>query len=599
MLDIFDDTESGRVDGSVTQSSDVMGGNNEAVRQQGWTLESAARAYHSAYWNKAFQYNKKADLSKLKKDFIEEMRHLSKLRHPNITTVMGAVIGRKEEPMLIMEYMDHGSLHDMLQNSTVLLEGEQLLSFMRDIAQGVRFLHSASPTVVHGDLKARNILVDSRLRAKVADFGLAEKKRLGATGTPYWMAPELLHRETSNTTQSDVYAFGILLYEVYSRKNPYEGEDFASVLGKVADANICKRPPIPEGCPFEIERMMKKCWDGEPTRRPTFKELDVKLKSFRAARVEPTTQPSITRANRVTSGTTDGLLDELFPPHIADALRKGEKVEPETRDEVTIVFSDIVGFTNISASMSPMEVSDMLDRLYIKFDVISRKHDVFKVETIGDSWMGVTNLSKDQPDHASRIVGFSIDAIHAARETMIDPATPSLGHVNLRIGINSGPVVANVVGSRNPRYCLFGDTVNTASRMESHSDAGRIQCSAATAQVLIQQNPEIKLTPRGRIPIKGKGNMETYWVAEDMLPSYPEASATLIKDDDPPKMGESKEDSDGDAAPLMTSYDVARVDLVVPDGVGLLPIKTVHFCDIPEQAPSCGDNKTLSTDEIV
>ena len=97
---------------------------------------------------------------------------------------MGAVIAKKQEPMLIMEFMDHGSLYDLLHNETMAIEGELLLPILQDIAKGVRFPHVATPQVIHGDLKAQNVLVDSKFRAKVADFGLSQKKQVGATGTP-------------------------------------------------------------------------------------------------------------------------------------------------------------------------------------------------------------------------------------------------------------------------------------------------------------------------------------------------------------------------------------------------------------------------------
>lgn len=443
----------------------------------------------------------------LKDDFVHEMRHLSKLRHPCITTVMGAVISKTQDPKLVMEYMDLGSLYDIIHNETVPIRGDVLLPMLRDIAQGMRFLHVASPPVIHGDLKAQNILVDSRFRAKVADFGLSAKKNLGACGTPFWMAPELLRGDSSNTIESDVYSFGIILYEVYSRREPYEGEDASLVLREVANPAVNKRPPIPAACPTHVISLMTDSINGDPNLRPSFEEIDLRLKRLVSDNVEPN---MIAQKHRETM-----LLEEVFPKHIAAALRQGRKIEPEKRDCVTIFFSDIVGFTNISSTLPPVKISDMLDRLYTRFDALSTAHKVFKVETIGDAYMAVTNLVDDQPDHASRLGKFSAEALKAAQETLIDIDNPSMGSIRIRVGLHSGPVVANVVGSRNPRYCLFGDAVNTASRMESNSIVNRIHMSESTANLIKIQNPELSTVYRGEINVKGKGMMHTYWLQSE------------------------------------------------------------------------------------
>ncbi|KAG7339186.1 PAS domain containing protein [Nitzschia inconspicua] len=477
-------------------------------------------------WNGTFQFARDEYFA-LKTQFIEEMRHLSKLRHPCITTVMGAVINRVDEPSLVMEWMEHGSLWDLLHNETILIEGEQLLPILRDITSGLRFLHAATPQVIHGDLKAQNILVDSHFRAKVADFGLTQKQRVGAAGTPYWTAPEVLLGRTNCTSESDVYSFGIILYEIYSRKNPYEGEPFEKVLKEVCDPAINKRPPIPESCPTEIQSVMLDCLETTPSKRPTFEELDLRVKTMDVDMVQPgETLFSMQPRKQVQQREDVSLLDEVFPPHIAKALREGRRVEPESKDMVTIFFSDIVGYTSISETLQPIQIANMLDRLYLKFDALSQVHDVFKIETIGDCWMGATNLICDQStDHVKRIADFALDAVAAANSTLIDADDPSRGYVSIRVGFHSGPVVADVVGSRNPRYCLFGDTVNVSSRMESHSQADCVHCSAVSARLLQQQDPAALLIARGRINIKGKDPMHTFWVKKkkkiDTVPRLP------------------------------------------------------------------------------
>ncbi|KAL7495040.1 hypothetical protein ACHAWT_003593 [Skeletonema menzelii] len=443
---------------------------------------------------------------------MKEMRLLSTLRHPNICTVMGEVtLGI--DPMLIMEYMQMGSLFSLLHNETVPLSGELILPILQDVAKGLRFLHSASPPVIHSDLKSANILVDAQFRAKVADFGLSQKKKIGATGTPYWMAPELLRKESDNTTASDVYSFGIILFEAYTRKVPYDGEDFDDVIKLVADKEVQKRPPLPEKAPPQIQSIMTECFADNSNERPIFDELDVRLQRLTVESADVT--DTIRSHRKVDHNGASQLLYDNFPEKVAEVLRKGGKVEPESRECVSIFFSDIVGFTDISSRLSPMKVSDMLDRLYRSFDELSLAHEVFKIETIGDAYMAVTNLVKDQDDHAKRLVDFAVEALAAANETLVDVDDESRGCVNIRVGLHSGPVVASVVGSRNLKYSIFGDAVNVAARMEQNSRVNRIHSSESTAKILRMQDPSRSITPRGTINVKGKDvPMETFWINE-------------------------------------------------------------------------------------
>jgi len=330
----------------------------------------------------------------MRENFIEEMRYLSKMRHPCITTVMGAVVARDSEPMLVMECMEHGSLYDLIHNYTMALEGEIVIPLLQHVCQGLAFLHAATPQVIHGDLKAANVLVDSKFRAKVADFGLTAKKSSGACGTPFWMAPELILGMTLNTVDTDIYAFGMTMWEVYARSDPYAGEDGAAVMEQVADLARPeeKRPMMPDDCPAEVASIIRACWQNAPNLRPRFQDLERRLKSLDVN----TNGPG--GINRRENTEEAKVLFDVFPRHIAEKLMAGQRdlIQPESRECVTIFFSDIVGFTDISSQLDPLKVSQMLHRLYTTFDALSNEHKVFKVETIGDAYMAVTNLVADQ-----------------------------------------------------------------------------------------------------------------------------------------------------------------------------------------------------------
>ncbi|XP_034836176.1 atrial natriuretic peptide receptor 2-like [Maniola hyperantus] len=204
------------------------------------------------------------------------------------------------------------------------------------------------------------------------------------------------------------------------------------------------------------------------------------------------------------------LLYQLLPKSVASQLIMGQPVMAETYDQVTIYFSDIIGFTQLSAESTPLEVVDLLNDLYTSFDSIIENFDVYKVETIGDAYMVVSGLPmRNGNRHAAEIARMSLALLRAVRVKTV-PHRPG-ERLLLRIGMHSGPVVAGVVGLKMPRYCLFGDTVNTASRMESHGEALKIHVSPKTKEVLDLYDC-FDLECRGEIIMKGKGKMTTYWL---------------------------------------------------------------------------------------
>uniref|UniRef100_A0A1A9VKM1 guanylate cyclase n=1 Tax=Glossina austeni TaxID=7395 RepID=A0A1A9VKM1_GLOAU len=206
---------------------------------------------------------------------------------------------------------------------------------------------------------------------------------------------------------------------------------------------------------------------------------------------------------------SDSLLFQMLPPSVAMQLKHTQQVPAELYESVTIYFSDIVGFTEIAARCTPLEVVTFLNSIYRVFDERIECYDVYKVETIGDSYMVASGLPvKNGNKHVCEIATMALDLLDASTFFKIPRSTESL---QIRCGAHTGPVVAGIVGTKMPRYCLFGDTVNTASRMESTGEAHKIHITEEMNESLTRIGG-FKTEHRGLIDVKGKGLMSTYWL---------------------------------------------------------------------------------------
>ncbi|XP_069158737.1 LOW QUALITY PROTEIN: uncharacterized protein [Procambarus clarkii] len=206
----------------------------------------------------------------------------------------------------------------------------------------------------------------------------------------------------------------------------------------------------------------------------------------------------------------DRLIYQMLPQAVAMQLKKKKLVPAESFKEVSVYFSDIVGFTKLCSDSEPMQVVTLLNKLYNMFDSRIENFDVYKVETIGDAYMVVSGLPNPNGlRHASELSNMALDLVEGAKTFEI-PHRPDKSLL-IRAGINSGPCVAGVVGTKMPRYCLFGDTVNVASRMESTGEAMKVHISLSTKE-LLEKVGGYTCEFRGYQEVKGKGSLPTFWL---------------------------------------------------------------------------------------
>ncbi|XP_064649697.1 atrial natriuretic peptide receptor 1-like isoform X2 [Lineus longissimus] len=476
-----------------------------------------------------------------------ELNKMKGLSHDNINPFVGACVDPPNLFILFM-YCSKGSLMDIVENDDIKLDNMFKASIIQDLTDGLHFLH-ASFLKSHGHLKSSNCVIDSRWVLKITDYGLNNLKANEVedagehekyTGL-WWTAPELLcvaQYPLNGTPKGDIYSYAIILYEIIFRTLPYSTDNLSprEIVEKVRNGEDTPfRPQIMDGQmgPHrELIWLMKQGWQENPDTRPDMSWIKKKIKTINKGKHFNIMDHMINMMEKYTNNLeelvesrtsqlvqekkkTDSLLYSMMPVVVADRLKTGQIVAPEMFDSATIFFSDIIGFSIISSLSTPMEIIDLLNDVYSLFDGIIKKFDVYKVETISDSYMVVGGIPKKIKHHCAEVADMALTLLSAVLKTTIRHL-PKI-QLQVRIGMHCGPCCA----------------VNTTSRMETNGSGLRIHLSTQAYEALSSFN-DYDIKTRGQIQIKGKGLQTTYWLLgkkgfgqslpteRDLNPSYDE-----------------------------------------------------------------------------
>lgn len=223
----------------------------------------------------------------------------------------------------------------------------------------------------------------------------------------------------------------------------------------------------------------------------------------------------------VEKGKVEDLLLNILPKEIAELLKNESKVFADHHDEASILFADVVNFTSMSAGLKPMELVEILNEVFSYFDDLVDKYDLEKIKTIGDCYMVASGIPRARKHHAKVLASMAIEM-----QTYVEKHRFGGEELRFRIGINSGPVIAGVIGRKKFIYDLWGEAVNLASRMESQGESGKIQITRSTFELI---NEDFICEPMGTVDIKGKGDMEVWHLTAKKISSAPLRSFTPLE----------------------------------------------------------------------
>ncbi|XP_055355146.1 atrial natriuretic peptide receptor 1-like [Paramacrobiotus metropolitanus] len=464
--------------------------------------------------------------------------------HANVNTLLGIVV-LPHRAFLLSDYCKRGSLVTLLE--VMKLDQDFQLAMARDLARGLSYLHGTIGRP-HGCLSSDSCFIDDRFTLRIGQFGF--------TAIGHALLPvkdvDAIDCIKALSLPADIYAVGqILLLIIHQSASKIPSKLPAKAAGFETDEEDS------ESADYDIQRRLtllaNRCLHTNVALRPTAKQVLTAIGRLRVPGQKASSNivDSIIRRFETYTLTLneavlikteelqterkkcDDLLRELLPKSVVDQLRNRESMVAEYYSCVSVFFSDLDGFVAWVSRARPELVIETVTTMFSAFDGAIQEMDVHKVETVRDSYMvvgGIPNLGDNE--HVREICRMAIKLMkvfessglstnNTAISTEDNSAAVHTTHLlwepvalRLRCGVHSGPCAAGVIGMRVPRYCLFGDTVNVAARMNSHGEGGRIHLSQASHDLLLSYDNDRRflLQERGLLFVKGKGEMRTFWL---------------------------------------------------------------------------------------
>ncbi|XP_055338423.1 atrial natriuretic peptide receptor 1-like [Paramacrobiotus metropolitanus] len=450
------------------------------------------------------------------------LNHLLRLDHPNVNSFIGLCILESAScTYFVSDYVQRGSLAALLSRTG--LDYDLQIALIFDVLNGAKAIER-SPIRSHGNLSSNCCFLDKHFTLKIGETGFTTIKTLI---TPNNYKVDKNHAEHLH---SDLYAVGLILFHIITSDDPFPNP--AKVQIKPQDlfpTNFATFLPLIKSCTDDtatapavtnvagLLRKVKSTLELKHGYADNVGLLERILRRLEDYTEELDHQVAVrTIALSDERRKCDLLLREMLPGDVVDLLRKGVIPEPDSFEAATILFTEIGGFKDILEKNKPAAVMMFLNEVYTAFDRTLSRFDVYKVETIKDSYMVVSGVpTRNGHMHGKEICKLATSMLktYADFEKLFDGTA-------LRAGIHTGSCAAGVVGHKAPRYCLFpklsiirfGDTINTASRMLMYSDDSRIHISWNTFALLKEHFAEFKTEMRGLIEVKGKGLVTTYWL---------------------------------------------------------------------------------------